>query len=207
MRRATTADIPSIVDVYMDSFSEEIFSRQVYPRGVPSSTAYWTQAVREEMEEPDAVWFVVTEPADTAIPDDDGNETVQGFLKWTRPGSPLPEPADSATAGLYPPEGEPAVAVAYYERIMAAHRERMAGTPHWYLDMMGVRRACRRRGYARAMVAWGVGRAAQDGCPVYVDATGDARGFYVRMGFATLGELRVVTPQGDAKIYLMLLKS
>ncbi|TQV95634.1 hypothetical protein V2A60_000819 [Cordyceps javanica] len=213
MRQATTADITGIVDVYMDSFRDEIFSRQVFPRGVASSTEYWTETVREEMEEPDAVWLVVTEPASAATTPDDGSgsgstqeeqaetEVIQGFLKWTRPGAPLPEPSTSC---CYPAEGEPAVATALYAQVMGARRARMQGRPHWYLDMMGVRRARQGRGYARAMTAWGAARSARDGRPVYVDATGDARGFYDKLGFEVLEALRIATPQGDAEIYLML---
>ncbi|EGX90691.1 acetyltransferase, GNAT family [Cordyceps militaris CM01] len=199
MRPATTADIPSIVDVYMDSFRNEIFSRQAYPRDAASSLAYWTRTVQEEMAEPDAVWFVVAEPAAAAA----NGDTVQGFLKWTLPGAPVPEPDSDG----YPPEGPAGVAAEYYARVMGAHAAYMGSTPHWYLDMMGVRPACQGRGYAKALVGWGCARAREDGCAVYVDATGDARGFYERMGFAKLGEVVTVgTPQGDAEVYLMLWK-
>ncbi|KAJ3477003.1 hypothetical protein NLG97_g8957 [Lecanicillium saksenae] len=195
MRHPTAADIPAIVDVYMDSFINEIFSRQIFPRGVQSSMDYWTRTVEEEMEEEDAVWHIITEEVD-------GQETVQGFLKWTRPGAPFPEP----DADGYPPEGQPAIAAEFYAKVMGAHHERMKDTPHWYLDMMGVRRACQGKGYAKAMVNWGVKQSEQDGCPLYVDATGDARTFYEKMGFKELGDLKIPTPQGDAEIYLMLRK-
>lgn len=199
MRRATAADMPAIVDVYMDAFADEIFSRQVFPRGVASSMDYWTRTVQEEMDEPDAVWFVVTEPPATTTTTN-AMETIQGFLKWTRPGAPFPKP----DADGYPPEGHPPVAAEFFARVMGAHRDRMEHTPHWYLDMMGVARAAQGKGYASALVGWGVEQSRRDGCPLYVDATGDARGFYERMGFATLGDLRIATPQGDAEIYLML---
>lgn len=142
MRRATAADVPAIVSVYMDSFSHDLFSRRVFPRGASSSTAYWTRAVHEELAEADAVWFIVITTAT-------GQEAVQAFVKWTRPGASFPEPD---AADVYPPDGSPALAVALYARIMDARRDRMWDTPHWYLDMMGVRRACQRRGFARAMV-------------------------------------------------------
>lgn len=193
MRNATTADIPAIVDVYMDSFADEIFSRQIYPRGFQSTMDYWTKTVTEEMEEDDAVWFLVTETAGD-------QETVQGFLKWTRPGAPFGE----ADAEGYPPEGHPEIAYEFYARVMGAHHERMRDTPHWYLDMMGVRRACQGRGYARAMVNWGIAESQKDGRPLYVDATGDARPFYEKMGFKMLDDIKIATPQGDAEIYLML---
>lgn len=198
MRPATAADIPAIVDVYMDSFANEIFSRQVYPRGVASTLDYWTKAVTEEMDEADAVWFVITEPSTTTSTAD----SVQGFLKWTRPGAPFPD----ADADGYPPEGEPAIAAAFYAQVMGAHHDRMKDTPHWYLDMMGVRQSRQGKGYAKALVGWGIEQSERDGCPLYVDATGDARTFYGRMGFEEMGELKFPTPQGDAEIYLMLRK-
>ncbi|OAA80575.1 acetyltransferase, GNAT family [Akanthomyces lecanii RCEF 1005] len=203
MRRATTADIPAIVSVYMDSFRHDLFSRQVFPRSASSSMTYWTRAVAEEMAEAEAVWFVVTEPIAGQ------QETVQAFVKWTRPGAPFPDPD---AADVYPPEGNPALAVALYARVMGAHRERMWDTPHWYLDMMGVRCACQRRGFARAMVGWGIKQSQRGGCPLYVDATGDARGFYENMGFEMLGrdddDCKVVieTTEGDVEIYMMLRK-
>lgn len=200
MRRANTDDIPAIVSVYMDSFSHDIFSRQVFPRGASSSTAFWTRAVHEEMAEADAVWFVVSTTAPS-------RDNVQAFVNWTRPGASFPEP-DAADA--YPPDGNPALAVAFYARVMGAHRERMRDTPHWYLDMMGVRRAWQRRGFATAMVGWGIRQSQRDGCPLYVDATGDARRFYQNMGFEMLAGddvVRVESSEGEVEVHLMLHKS
>lgn len=205
MRLATRADISAIVDVYMDSFSTEIFSRQIFPRGAQSSIDFMTNTVTEEMDEPDAVWLVIASPPSSSASSADqaaSQETIQGFLKWVRPGAPFPD-ADADADG-YPPEGQPAIAADYFARVTAQHHERMRDTPHWYLDMMGVRRAAQGRGYAKAMVGWGVERSAEDGRPLYVDSTGDARGFYERMGFVRRGELGVQTPEGVAEIHIML---
>lgn len=191
LRNADLSDVAAIVSVYMDSFANEIFSRQIFPRGFQSSLDYWTATVMEEMAEPGAVWLVVTEEEDQAI---------QGFLKLTRPGAPFPEPGTDG----YPPEGYPVVAAEFYAKVMGAHHERMKDTPHWYVDMMGVRRAKQGNGYATSMLNWGVERSREDGCPLYVDATGDARTFYERLGFVVKGDVTVATPQGPAIVYLML---
>ena len=196
IREAVAADIPAIVDTYFDSFTDEIFSRQVYPRECQSSMDYWTKTITEEFDEEHAVWLLATE-TDSAT----GNETIQGYLKWVAPHDVKWQDADEEG---YPPEGNPELAVAYYKSIFAGHEKLMEGRPHWYLDMMGVRRTAQGKGLAKQMVDWGVERSDRDGVPCYVDAAGQSMSYYRRFGFEIQEKMRFVSPQGDVDVYFMV---
>lgn len=199
MREATAADIPAIVDVYFDSFTDEIFSRQVYPRGCQSSMDYWDKTVREEIDEDHATWLLVTD-TDPAT----GTEEVLGFLKWVAPHDvDWPEADEDG----YPPEGLPELAVAYYKGIFAGHRALMEGKPHWYLDMMGVRRKAQGKGLATMMVNWGLERSDKDGAPTYVDAAGQSLSYYQKFGFVVRDKQTYDSPEGAVEVYFMVRES
>lgn len=197
MRVATKADAAALTEVYLDSFTDEIFSRQVYPRDAQSSYTYWFNAMSEELNEPDATFLVVTEPAEGDKP-----EYIVGFLKWASPDAPVHEGDDGQD--IYPKEGLPETAVEFYTKVAAYHRKLLGTTRHWYLDMMGVRRAYTGKGGARQMVEWGLEKAKQDGVPCFTEATGQAKTFYERFGFKTVDFMSIETPQGPAEIYYMI---
>ncbi|UNI18580.1 hypothetical protein JDV02_004838 [Purpureocillium takamizusanense] len=234
LRRATHDDVEALCDVYLSAFRDEVFSRQVFPREPSSDTgrAYWRRAFAEELREPDATFLVAVEPCYSDDDnDDDGvraaaaaavretaaavgettaavgkaaasRETVVGFVKWVAPGAP---PHDfSEDGGGYPPDGLPDVAALYYKRLFEGHRRCVGDRPHWYLDMVGVRREVMGRGAARQLLDWGLQRAARDGVPCFVESTGDARAFYERFGFSEVDRMSVDTPQGEAVVVFML---
>jgi ribosomal protein S18 acetylase RimI-like enzyme len=64
--------------------------------------------------------------------------------------------------------------------------------PHWYLVLLGVDPAARRRGLARAALRPGLAAADRDGLPCYLE-TQDGAGVpaYARLGFGVVGRRRV----------------
>lgn len=197
MRIANKDDAAALTEVYLDSFTDEIFSRQVYPRHAKSSYTYWFNAMTEELDEPDATFLVVTEPAEGDKP-----ENIIGFLKWVGPNAPVSHGDDPQE--IYPAEGLPEIAVDFYAKIAAGHKKLLGTTRHWYLDMMGVRRAYTGKGGAKQMIDWGIDKAKQDGVPCFTEATGQAKTYYERFGFKVVDYMAIETPQGPAEIYYMI---
>ncbi|HYH68177.1 MAG TPA: GNAT family N-acetyltransferase [Urbifossiella sp.] len=72
-----------------------------------------------------------------------------------------------------------------------ARRHHVPG-PHWYLVMLGVAPAARRRGLARAVLQPGLAAADRDGLPCYLETQDEATGpFYARLGFRVAGRNRM----------------
>lgn len=189
IRQANKDDIDTLVDIYLDSFTNEIFSRQVFPRTASSSIEYWKKCYTEEIDEPNATFLLLLD-----------SDTPVGFIKWVSPGAPWPDADDDG----YPPEGLPEVATQYYKDLFAIHRRLMEGTRHWYLDMMGVRRAYTGKGGGAKLVDWGFERAKKDGTVVFVESVGEAKTFYERFGFESIERLVVDTPEGEAETFFMI---
>ena len=64
--------------------------------------------------------------------------------------------------------------------------------PHWYLPLLGVDPAARRRGLARAVLRPVLASADRDGLPCYLETQDEANlPVYARLGFAVVGRRRV----------------
>lgn len=196
MRQATKVDLDELVRVHLDAFTDDVFSRQVYPRTAQSTWDYWRKAMEEELDESGATFLILTSPGS-----EDGKEKVAGYVKWV---GPDPEIHDADEDG-YPPEGLPEVAAQFYKEIMTGHKKLMEGKRHWYLDMMGVARDSMGKGGAKQLIDWGLQKADETGLPCYVDAMGSAKSYYERFGFVEVAEKSVVqTPEGEAVVHYMI---
>lgn len=196
MRQATKADLEDLVRVHLDAFTDDIFSRQAYPRTAQSTWDYWRNAMDEELDEHNATFLILTSPGAEG-----GQDKVAGYIKWV---GPDPEVHDADEDG-YPPEGIPDVAAQFYKEVAAGHKKLMEGKKHWYLDMMGVARDSMGKGGAKQLIDWGLKRADEDKLPCYVDAMGQAKSYYERFGFVEVRDKTVVhTPEGDAVVHYMI---
>lgn len=193
IRQATKDDIDTLVDIYLDSFNNEIFSRQIFPRTAHSSTEYWKKCYTKEIDEPNATFLLLIDSSTSP-------ETAVGFIKWVSPDAPWHDADD----GGYPEEGLPKVATQYYKDLFAIHRRLMEGRRHWYLDMMGVRRKYTGKGGATQLVDWGFEKAKRDRTVVFVESVGEAKTFYERFGFKSVETLVVDTPEGKAETFFMV---
>lgn len=71
-------------------------------------------------------------------------------------------------------------------------RRRHVPGPHWYLVLLGVAPAARRRGLARAALQPGFAAADRDGLPCYLETQDEATvPFYARLGFRVAGRNRM----------------
>ncbi|KAK5993748.1 hypothetical protein PT974_07185 [Cladobotryum mycophilum] len=196
LRTATHDDVDAMCDIYLSAFKDDVFSRQIFPRNSPASLEYWRKTLTEELKESYATFFVATDTTPSTSP-----ETIVGFVKWVAPGAPYHD----VDYDGYPEDGHPAIAVEFFEQAFAAHRRIMGDTPHWYLDFIAVRQEWMGRGASKQLMNWGLERTKADGIPCFVESTALARSFYEKHGFRFIEEMRVETPEGDAKIFFMIL--
>lgn len=59
---------------------------------------------------------------------------------------------------------------------------------YWGILDLGVDPEYQRRGIARLLLQWGLGRAAREGLPVHLSATPDGASLYSRLGFRSVGK-------------------
>lgn len=79
-----------------------------------------------------------------------------------------------------------------FARAFSVMRSMTPAYPHWYLDLLVVRRARQRQGLGRAVVADGIERADRDCVPCYLETADPATvAFYQRLGFAVTGRQRL----------------
>lgn len=196
LRTVTQDDVDSLVDIYFDAFSQDIFSCQIFPPSAQSSKEYWKKSFSEELDESNAIFFILTD----SNPD---NAKDIGFVKWVSPDAPWHDFDEDG----YPEEGYPKIASKFYEMLFAGHKRLMQHTRHWYLDMMGVRKEYMGRGAATQMVNWGLDKAKKDGVVAFVESTGQSKTFYEKFGFQTIDNMAVDTPQGKAEVFFMTKQS
>ncbi|KAK8094887.1 hypothetical protein PG997_001572 [Apiospora hydei] len=180
MREATTADIPSLCDVFFDAFSEDPISSRIFPRSSALAQAEILDTFTDSVREPDVRVFVVTEESESesaSSPSDkkDSKDAILGYVEW--PYSP-PPPAPET-------DGQKAQALAqqFFEVMERKQREHMGRQPHWHLAFIGVRQRAQGRGVARQLIQWGIDRADEDGMEAYVQSSPMAAARYRRYGF------------------------
>ncbi|KAI0158009.1 acyl-CoA N-acyltransferase [Hypoxylon sp. FL1284] len=180
IRKATPSDIPAILDAYFDAFGEHPINLRVFhPPSSPSVQKFWLESLSEALQDPNVHFCVIT---DSASPEP---ERVLAFSKWFQPQTSASAPPTSSLTGSRSwPEGAD---VAFAEHVFGLmdrkRREMMSGRPHWYLEMLGVRKELQRRGAGSQLLRWGLDRADETGDEAYLTASPAGTGLYLKNGF------------------------
>lgn len=188
MRTATLEDVKGIAEVYMSAFENDIISRQLFPRESGTGSTFWQNLLADELNDKHANVLVVTDPSSQSP------ETIIAFAKWVAPGAPI---EDAPGLDGWPQDGNPEVAVSYFNTLTDGHRRNMADMPHWYLELVAVRQGWMGKGAAGQLMRWGVERADAEGKACYLDATPRAKGMYIKYGFDVVDQRVVDTPEGQ----------
>ena len=187
LRQALRADLPEVVDIWVDAFAEDPFHRWVQPdsdRG-PDYARAWMTFVAE----------LCFERGHTLLDD-------RVAVAWVPPDVSLVQDFDRARAllathALDDTRGEQAVATILGARAHAPDES------HWTLQYLGVRAAAQGDGLGAAAIAPGLAACDRDGLPCALIST-NARNlsFYERRGFAVVAEVR--TPDAAVALRPML---
>ncbi|KAH7157150.1 acyl-CoA N-acyltransferase [Dactylonectria macrodidyma] len=196
---ASLADVPAMVAVYFDAFRDSPLNRRCFPES-PESRAYWTKWIEGYIGVPDIYMMVAlvsppatTPPAgigagsgtDAAAPASDAAESIVGWARWVRR-SGKAQPAPALTTAAYPPGGEAALALDFFQTARDASERIVGGRDYWFLSMIMTRHEARRRGVGAALMRFGVERADEDRLVAYLNASQDGRPLYELFGFKSI---------------------
>ncbi len=185
LRHALRADLPAIVDIWVDAFSGDPFLR-------------WMAGTEEGWTGFGPAWmtFVVELTFERGHTYLDGD---RGAVSWIPPDLAFVGPDDVGRGRAIIAEhgGEDRAAEAL-ETILAARAHELEG-PHWVLQYIGVRAAARGTGLGAALVAPMLAVADRDGLPTALISSNPRNvPFYERHGFAVQAE--VTSPDGAATL-------
>ena len=182
LRHALRADLPTIVDIWVDAFTDDPYFRWIAPNDDRRRTflrAWLTLIVNLTFEHGHTF---VGDPADVAI-------------AWSPPDLELMTPDDLERArGIIAAHAGEARADESCATLECAYAHFLA-TPHWTLQYIGVRRANHGTGLGTAAVAPGLARCDHDGmsCSLMSSNVRNVP-FYERLGFKVAAE--AWTPDG-----------
>lgn len=196
LRNGKPEDVDGMVEVYLSAFENDLISRQVFPRQSGTGAAFWRSLLADEFTE-HAHFLVITDLLSFSP------ETVIGFAKWVAPGAPV---EDAPPPDVWPADGNRDVAVRFFEALTEGHKNTMGSKPHWYLEMVAVRQGWKGKGAGGQMLKWGLDKADEEGKPIYLDATPQAKGMYEKYGFRVVDQRIIETPEGDAVAPFMVRK-
>lgn len=188
VRRAETSQLDALARVLARAFADDPMIRWPFP-DLPDPEAVleicfraWNAGNIElglVFEAGDAAGFAVWVPPDRA----------GSWLETERLARPV-------IVGLTDDNG------ARYDRIWGWIEERVPAEPLWYLDQLGVDPSRQGGGLGRALVQFGLDRAAVAGLPAYLETAKEGNvGFYASLGFQVVDEGTV--PDGGPRIWFM----
>jgi GNAT superfamily N-acetyltransferase len=180
LRQALRADLPQVVDVWVDAFAEDPYLRWIAP-----DAGTWARFGPEWMGFVSALCF---ERGHTFLGDDVA-------IAWVPPDLDLvgSDDVDRGRRIIAAHAGEDRAAAAL-GTILAARGRAMA-EPHWTLQYVGVRASACGRGLGAAAVAPTLAAIDRDGLPCGLTSSNPRNvPFYERHGFRVVAE--VTTPDG-----------
>ncbi|KAI2465268.1 acyl-CoA N-acyltransferase [Annulohypoxylon bovei var. microspora] len=185
VRKATVEDVPAIVDTFFDAFHDHPLTIRSFTPRTESVQKYWIETIDADMRDPSTHFLVITDSA-AADP-----ERILAFGKWrdmltsTSPEAPAPP--------SWPEGADVPFTEKFFGTVEKKHIEIMKDRPHWYLDMLGVRKELQRKGAGSRLVQWGVAKADEAGVEAYLAASPAGAPMYKKHGF----EIHETVPMGE----------
>ncbi|KAI1372842.1 acyl-CoA N-acyltransferase [Hypoxylon crocopeplum] len=178
-RLASLSDIPAIIDAFFDAFHDHPLTLRAFIPRTEQVDAYWSQALNAEVQDPNAHYLIIT----------DGPERVLAFGKWRQPLTSTSPPIPPLPSW---PEGAD---VAFVEEVFGAiekkHKEIMGDRPHWYLEILGVRKEFQGKGLGKQLLQWGLSRADDAGAEAFLAASPAGAPMYKKYGFDLLETMEI----------------
>lgn len=168
-----------MIDTYYDAFDGHPFLIRVYGPRSKEMDAHLAKSMESEIQDPNSRYLVLTEL------NSKGQENIIALGKWLvlTPTSPPSPPL------ALPAEADVAFVEGFLGVIIKKHKEIMQDRPHWYLDVLGVRRGSRRQGAGQQLLRWGLSKADQDGVETFLAASPAGVPLYEKNGFKIMEQV------------------
>ncbi|KAF9874931.1 GNAT family [Colletotrichum karsti] len=192
MRPATLADGPALGAVYLSAFSDNPVATTCFPSSSSECREFLSKAFAEEVSDPRAHVFVVTDPDHREDPD-----LVIAWAKWVRPAKEGEVNVESPPPKeVWPKEGNPEFASEFFGRIGRKHAAIVGDVRHWYLELIVCRKEHQGKGAATPLLRWGLEQADKEGSIAFLESMPKAKAVYEKYGFETVDYMEIQTPSG-----------
>jgi len=188
LRKATSADVATLADIYFSAFTVDSISLLCFPRKNQAVYDWWFNMISEELSDSGANHLVVTTPTSA-------NPSQEEIVAWALWISPSPTPASSISAPVtlptWPAGCDILLANHFFSNLIQSRKRIMNPRPYWYLEIIATRPDCQGKGAAGKLLRWGLERADQQGVEAYLEASPAGKPIYEHFGFKEVERLVV----------------
>ncbi|KAK7990007.1 phosphoribosyl transferase domain protein [Apiospora arundinis] len=198
-REGTEADTDAVSDAYSDSFSGDAITQRLFPATSPQSLVCIKDWLGGGLKDPHSRYILAVNPALS------GKESVVALAKWVAPSAAAepesPEAEDWASRIDWPEGSDVALGTEFFTMLEKKHEEHMGGRPHWYLELLAVRKGYQGKGVGKHLLKWGLELADKDGLEVYLQAGPAGVPLYRKCGFEDI-EVYTVSSIGFTETFM-----
>ncbi|KAI0017135.1 acyl-CoA N-acyltransferase [Xylariomycetidae sp. FL0641] len=181
LRKATPDDASALTHAFFDAFCEHPASLRVIKQSSEAGNRYFVESMNAELRDSNAHFIVAVDPA-SAYPGG-----IVGWAKWVQPLTPTSPARPSQLP--WPEDADLAFADEFFGCLERKHSEHMQDRPHWYLELLGVRKSHQRKGLGKRLLRWGLQRADEDQVEAFLSASPFGAPMYTKHGFETVETL------------------
>ncbi|KAK8048059.1 acyl-CoA N-acyltransferase [Apiospora saccharicola] len=133
-----------------------------------------------------------------------GDAAVVALAKWVTPGAgPKSAEAEEWAAQMdWPEDVDGALGAEFFTMLEKKHKEHMGTRPHWYLELLAVRKSHHGKGLGKHLLSWGLERADQDGVEAYLQASPAGVPLYRKYGFEDIETVTMSRADNYAEVFM-----
>ncbi|KAH7313631.1 acyl-CoA N-acyltransferase [Stachybotrys elegans] len=174
LRRATSADIPDIVDVHLSAIADSPFEARCFPATDPATRNYYLAYITRNLH-------------DITLACDAGG-VVLGYVRWVKnPRKDFQDSRPEFRLDMYPSRGDQELAMRYLETAYENRMQSVGGESHCFLSMLMVKKEMQRKRVGAALLDPCLRQADDYGWPCFVNGSTKGRGLYEKLGFQVVG--------------------
>lgn len=197
-REGTEADADAVSNVFSDSFSEDGINKRVFPSTSAGARASIRNWLGGGLKDPHSRYVLAVDDSQS------GDAAVVAMAKWVVPSAkpPSAEGEEWAAKMAWPEDVDGALGKEFFTMLEKKHREHMGSRPHWYLELLAVRKSHHGQGLGKRLLSWGLERADKDGVEAYLQASPAGAPLYRKYGFEDIETVRVSRADDYPEVFM-----
>ncbi|KAK8041575.1 hypothetical protein PG994_014582 [Apiospora phragmitis] len=186
-REGTEADADAVCNVFSDSFSEDSINKRVFPATSAGARASIKDWLGGGLKDPHSRYLLAVNDSQSGV------DAVVAMAKWIAPSAEpkAPEAENWAAKMAWPDDVDGALGTDFFTMLEQKHKEHMGSRPHWYLELLAVRKSYHGKGLGKHLLSWGLERADKDGLETYLQASPAGVPLYRKYGFEDIETVHV----------------